>query len=96
MIPLSDFVLYFHSDGSVEDWGYKFTATPLYPPRAAEVSRTHWLVKLEFELVQCTSTLAAELVTGLPWQDALETTAAPWMDHPLVRCNFLRIAFLLT
>lgn len=85
IVPLSDFVLYFHSDGSVEDWGYKFTATPTYPQKAAEVSRTHWLVKLEFQLVQCTASLAAELVSGLPWQDPLETAEAHWMDHPLVR-----------
>ena len=31
VIAAASFVAYFHSDGSREDWGFKFTATPSYP-----------------------------------------------------------------
>jgi hypothetical protein len=85
VIPCGEFVAYFHSDGSVEDWGYKFTATPTYPARASAATRTHWLVKLEFELTQATSSLAAAMVTGLPWQPELEGPHQAWMANPLIR-----------
>ena len=89
MVEGNEMVLYFHSDGSVEDWGYKFTCTPTYPHKASSNSnsanRTHWLVKLEFELVQCSAALAAVLVQGLPWQDSLENSHSVWMENPLIR-----------
>ena len=84
----SEFVEFFHSDGSMEDWGYKYTVTPTFPPRAKTNNNTHWLVRLEFELVQCTAALASALVVGLPWQEPLETDVAPWMADPLIRCAF--------
>lgn len=85
MLNCNEFVSYFHSDGSVEDWGYKFTATPSYPARASAGPRTHWLVKLEFELVQATSALAAAMVAGHPWQPELEGTHQAWMESPIIR-----------
>lgn len=82
----STVLVYFHTDGSVEDWGYRFTVTPTYPPKPSTGAHsTHWLVRLEFELAQCTAALASVLVTGLPWQESLETPNAVWMHSPLVR-----------
>lgn len=69
----------------MEDWGYKFTATPTYPAKAATGARTHWLVRLEFELVQASSALAAVMVAGTPWQPQLEGAHQAWMENPLIR-----------
>lgn len=93
MLEGSEFVEFFHSDGSMEDWGYKYTITPTFPARPKAVNATHWMVRLEFELVQCTAALASALVVGLPWQETLETEVAPWMADPLIRCVLLYFPF---
>ena len=39
--PASRFVVYFHSDGSNNDWGYKITVTPSRGSSATDTSRNH-------------------------------------------------------
>jgi hypothetical protein len=85
VVECSELQLYFHSDGSVEDWGYYLTATPHYPEKAQSLPRAHWLVSLEFELVQCMSALAAVMVTGLPRKEELEEPLGTWMENALIR-----------
>ena len=69
----------------MEDWGYKCTITPTYPQKAKITNTTHWLVKLEFELVQCTSSVAGVLVRGIPWSERVEGEVAGWMAEPIIR-----------
>lgn len=85
VVEASELQLYFHSDGSVEDWGYYLTATPSYPEKAQSLPRAHWLVSLEFELVQCMSALAAVMVNGLPRKEELEEPLSAWMENALIR-----------
>lgn len=64
VLNTSEFFVYFHSDGSVEDWGYKFTATAYFPKRLTNPTKTHWMIRTDFELVDFLCSFAALLVEG--------------------------------
>ena len=38
VIPADSFVLYWKTDGSVTDWGWKLTITPVFPPSSGSCS----------------------------------------------------------
>ena len=85
MVDGPEIQLYFHTDGSVEDWGYRFTATPKYPAKPSGASKVHWLARLEFEMVQCSAAIAAVMVKGLPYNDELEGSHSAWIENSLIR-----------
>ena len=66
----------FHSDGSNEDWGFRFTATAEFKPSAPSVQR-HWAFDLERLLGYCGSRVAAAMIIGIPWNSSIEK---PYMN----------------
>lgn len=84
----SEVVVYFHSDGSVEDWGYTLTITATYAAKTGGArNRLVWIPQLTLDLVDAQSTLAACLVQG-PALKPLETECVSWMKNPLVRPDY--------
>lgn len=84
-LEANDFILFFHSDGSVEDWGYKFTLTANYPIKLSAQNRSNWIVKLSFELVQALSILGSAMIQGPSWNEELEGKLSTWMENPLIK-----------
>lgn len=83
-INKDEFKFLFHSDGSVEDWGYKFTAQATYPPKTASTNRSNWLLKLNFEIIHALSSIGAVLLAG-PEKKPDEIKYAAYMENSLVK-----------
>jgi hypothetical protein len=73
VIPGSRFIFYFHSDGSVQDWGYKFTVTSKLP-YTGENQSCHWIEVLNRQLVTFSASLASVLLRGEDWNEEIETS----------------------
>lgn len=73
------------TDGSNEDWGWKFTAT-------AEIKKLatggdgggYWLLGLDRQLAGAGAALAGCLVISKPWGGKAEDDNAPWMEDDLL------------
>lgn len=66
IINSSRFVVYFHSDGSVQDWGYRFTIKADIPFSSSSNSKgNHWLIALSNEFSTLAATIASILILGL-------------------------------
>ena len=73
------------TDGSNEDWGWKFTAT-------AEIKKVatggdgggYWLLGLDRQLAGAGAALAGCLVISKPWGGKAEDDNAPWMEDDLL------------
>eukprot|EP00752_Nemacystus_decipiens_P002251 g2132.t2 len=73
------------TDGSNEDWGWKFTAT-------AEIKKVatggdgggYWLLGLDRQLAGAGAALAGCLVISKPWGGKAEDDNAPWMEDALL------------
>ena len=63
----------------MEDWGYKFTVTPSFPIKLATFN-THWMVKLDFELIECVSAISSSLIISQPYNDLLENKYSFWLE----------------
>jgi hypothetical protein len=84
---VSEFTVFFHSDGSVEDWGYKFTVTAFFPPKTGARNRLEWISKMNLDLVEIQSALAVTLVQGPSWKP-IEDEYSSWMENSLVRPEY--------
>jgi hypothetical protein len=84
---VSEFTVFFHSDGSVEDWGYKFTVTAFFPPKTGARNRLEWIAKMNLDLVEIQSALAVTLVQGPSWRP-IEDEYSSWMENSLVRPEY--------
>jgi hypothetical protein len=84
-INLSEFKFLFHSDASVEDWGYKFTAQGVFPPEPSVINRHNWLLKLTFETTQALCSIGTVLMKGPEKKLDLEMRYAHFMDNSLVK-----------
>ena len=71
--------VYFHSDASNEDWGWKFNAKVEYK-KYNTVYTTHWLVDVEKQLVHMASSFAFSFFTGDDWDTDYEALVSPWLD----------------
>lgn len=67
----------FHSDGSNEDWGFRFTATAEFKPASTSSVQRHWAFDLERQLGYCGSKVAAAMIEGTRWNAAVER---PYMN----------------
>jgi len=74
--------LYYSTDSSNEDWGWRFTATASYKQQHV-YEDAHWLVQLERHLNACNAALTGGLVASLPWQGELEERNRVWMEELL-------------
>ena len=79
VIEGDSFELYFHSDGSGEDWGWEFTVKVQYKS-LWQARPIHWLVELEQNLVNMGATMAHDFLVAVPWQDDLESAVSPWLE----------------
>ena len=73
------FELYFHSDGSGEDWGWEFTVSVQYRVLSPCAS-IHWLADLERCIVNMGATIAHQYLLAVPWQGDLELAVSPWLE----------------
>ena len=89
-----------HSDGSNEDWGYKFTLTVVsnvtaLEARTVEADVKHWAVTLAEQHELALAQLAGSLIAGRPLHAALEDgpgrpgLAAAYMEDPVVSMQVL-------
>eukprot|EP01039_Chlorochromonas_danica_P004879 gene4879-5347_t len=85
VIQRDSFKVYFHSDGSVEDWGYKFTAQAVFPPQQTDINRQNWLLKLNFEIGRVLCNIGSVLMRGPEKKQDLEVKYAHYMENSLVR-----------
>jgi hypothetical protein len=72
----------FHSDGSVTDWGFKFTVVGMIAGASTE---SHWLISMEQLIVECKTSLAISYINSIPWNEALEDPLNVWMNEPIVQ-----------
>jgi hypothetical protein len=77
----------FHSDGSNEEWGFRFTATAEMKPSAPTVQR-HWAFDLERQLGYCGSRVAAAMVVGSAWNVPLESPYVNVVDDDMLQGEF--------
>jgi hypothetical protein len=77
----------FHSDGSNEDWGWRFTATVEYK-RNMSAPQTHWLLELEKQLILCGTSISSKLILSFPWDKEKEDTNAMWLEDSLLNFGF--------
>jgi hypothetical protein len=82
---VSSCVAYFHSDGSVQDYGYKFTVVAHYPVKE-DLFRKHWLLTLYIQLIGCMAAMSTAFVTAEWGQGELEN--AIWLENPLLSFNY--------
>ena len=76
-IPAKEFFVEFVTDGSNEDWGWKFDVEVLMsekvskcdPSRAGDAG--HWLCGLEDQMNHCFGLVGSRLVTGNAWLKSL-------------------------
>jgi len=79
----------FHSDGSNNDWGYKFTATAEIKSSSGPTGPRpgHWLVSLERTLATCVAYLAASLLLGTPWGGETEELYQDWLNDEMLQAT---------
>jgi hypothetical protein len=85
VLDVNQFKFHFHSDGSVEDWGFKFTASATYPPKSSTANRHDWMLKLNFEIIQALSSTASILLRGPEKKQDLEVQYGHYMENSLVK-----------
>jgi len=86
VIEGSEFFIEWHSDGSNEDWGWKFTAVVEF--RRKQTSQTHWFFDLEKQLSYCASNTASGMIASTPWVKEKEDRACYWMEDSLLDYGF--------
>eukprot|EP01041_Mallomonas_annulata_P000210 gene210-379_t len=69
----------FHSDGSNEDWGWRFTAIAEFK-RQQNTPQIHWLRELERQLSYCGAVVSSSLIVSVPWESPIEDRNAVWME----------------
>jgi hypothetical protein len=77
----------FHSDGSVTDWGYKFTVVGIIPGTSSE---THWLTSMEQLIVECKTAVATPYLDSVPWNEGLEDSLNSWMSEPIISAELFQ------
>lgn len=86
-LKVNSFTLNFHSDGSVEDWGYKFKVTARFPVKDNMETR-NWLHILLFDIVNALSLLGKNLFIGPVKDNLLEDSYQIWMENTLVKPEY--------
>ncbi len=81
----------FHSDGSNEDWGWRFVATAEFR-RTASSAQTHWCLDLERELASCGANVASCMIKGVAWNAQLESPNVSWMVDDMMTGYFRKPA----
>ncbi|CAM9143892.1 unnamed protein product [Scytosiphon promiscuus] len=73
------------TDGSNEDWGWKFTATAdIKKVASGGDGGGYWLLGLDRQLAGAGAALAGCLVISKPWGGKAEDDNAPWMEDDLL------------
>lgn len=86
VIEGSEFFVEWHTDGSNEDWGWKFTAT--IETRRKQTSQTHWFFDLDKQLCYCSSSVASSMIRSSPWVNDKENRSSFWMEDSLLDFGF--------
>ena len=77
----------FHTDGSNEDWGWRFTATAEFK-KSVSSAQVHWMVELERQMSYCCAAVSSCLVVSVPWDADLEERNAVWVEDNLLEAGF--------
>lgn len=76
-------VIQWMSDGSNEDWGWRFTATAEFKKTVVPEDQ-HWLVSLDRHLNACGAALAKGLTVSVEWGGELEERNIVWMEDETI------------
>ena len=66
--------MHFHSDGSVEDWGYSIKFEAAFPPISGDgIKSIHWLDQLSRQMIGCITLISKGLINDGDWDETIET-----------------------
>jgi len=72
----------FHSDGGIEDWGYRFTAAA-FINQNLKVPK-HWIVSLDNQVAQTISTYVTSSLSCAPRNNSLEDSNSAWLEDKIL------------
>jgi len=81
---ITSFKTYFHSDGSVEDWGFACTFTVEITEMGDKQVKQHFLRILDHQILDCVISLASAFIIGEPINEALEEPNSAYIENSLV------------
>lgn len=80
----------FHSDGSNEDWGFRFTATAEFKQSSPSTQR-HWIFDLERQLGYCGTQVAKAMIVGTRWNAVIERPYLSIIEDDILQGEFRRV-----